>query len=163
MLELYSSWDKNVLRVFSIVLLLLPTPLAYHYFQVINLSFNAIDPIINFLIFVGWEWKLRRTPKSIWLNINGNSVSIEYFRWFGWGSKKTDLSIKAFKGYGPYFKRLNRIPIARYEEGGKKGFLVITRLYIKEEQIIKKVFDGHAFKVVTNVPMSKKAKQKYNL
>jgi hypothetical protein len=168
MLMLYQSRETTSCRVISGILLSLGLYDAYKYYEDDTSSSNT-EGMMAFFIFgflALFEMKLHRTPKSIFLDANGYSVFVDFYRFFGWGSKIVELHTRDFRGYGPYFKKYSKVPIVRYEYGIKNRFFFFKPGYILEDHTLRRAFHGYTFKVGnegTNINLSKKAKSKYDI
>ena len=168
-LMLYRSQEANSSRFVSGGLLSLGLYDAYQYYQGEDTLFSSIDgmtALATFAFLALFELKLHKTPKSISLDKDGRRVFLELYRFLGFGSKVIQLEVRDFRGYGPYIKKYNKIPIAMYSDHGKKGWFFFKPTYILENDYLRKVFSAYNFKVGNselNVNISKKARSKYDV
>jgi hypothetical protein len=122
---------------------------------------------VSIFIFLGiFEWKLRKTPRSIWLEKDGGTAIVEFYKFWGFSTNAIELDTKDFRGFGPYLPKFNSVPIARYTLDSKKKYFFFKTSSIQNQDLLKKLFSGYTFKVGEsdlNVNLSKKAKSTYHI
>lgn len=168
-LVLYQSKETSYSRLVSLGLLGLGLFDLYLYYQNgedFRESQEAFSAVALFLFLGAFEWKLRKTPRSIWIEKDGNTAIVEFFKFWGFSSNPVELYTRDFRGFGPYIPKFNAIPIARYSIDGKKKYLFFKANSSQNQDLLKKLFSGYTFKVGEsdlNVNLSKKAKNTYNI
>ncbi len=169
MLLLYNNPETTSSRIIASVLLSIGSANLFHYFfgdELTNFGNEGFTSLFIFGFLALYEMKLHRTPKSIYLHQDGKGVLVEFYRLFGFGAKPVKLNVSDFKGYGPYIKKFNKIPIVRYEDSGKKKMFFFKVGFINENEILRQVFAGYNFKVgasESNIKISNKSKARYDL
>lgn len=168
-LVLYQSNETTASRLISLGLLGLSLFDTYMYYTKGEKFFDSVEGLtaLSFsMMLAGFEWKLRRTPRTIWLEKDGKTVYVEFYRFLGFSTISQDIDSKDFKGCGPYFKKFNSVPVAWYGSMGKKYWFFFKTSNILENDLLRKIFAGFSFRVGEqdmNVKISKKAKSTYHI
>jgi hypothetical protein len=168
-LVLYQSKEAMSSRLISLGLLGFALYDGYLYYQSEDRFWESAEAIAaaSMLVFLAiFEWKLRKTPRSIWLEKDGNTLFVEFYKFWGFSVNPIEFETRDFKGYGPYISRFNSVPIAKYSQFGKKKYFFFKTGYIVENDLLRKAFTGYTFRVGQsdmNVKLSNKAKSTYNL
>lgn len=99
-----------------------------------------------FLIF--FEFKLRKTPKEIFIAKDGKKAYVEMFKFLGFGSDHMEIATKDFRGVRPYFKWSQAVPVVGYtDDYKKKHYFFFTKSAVVEDEILKQMLSGYEFTV----------------
>ena len=73
--------------------------------------------------FVLLQWKIHKTVKSVYIDVNGKAGLLEIYRFGGFFTEGVRVENKLFNGFGTFYPRIfrtNRIPIFNYRTEKKK-------------------------------------------
>lgn len=127
-----------------------------------NFYFSALFLIGSLLL----HWKMNKTIKNVYLDINGKICYFDVYRLGGITSKGLKVENKLMKGASILFPKIlknYRIPIINLREEGQKTYFFFKSEFILEYEIFKYAITGKEFLVSEDkslsIMLSKKKKK----
>lgn len=71
------------------------------------------------------QWKISKTLKNVYLDQNGRTVFLDFFKHAGFGNQMVESETQYMGGYNFFLHKFTQTPIFKYRFDGKKkyGFL----------------------------------------
>lgn len=116
------------------------------------------------------QWKINKTIKNVYLDINGKICYFDLYRLGGITSKGLKIENKLMKGPSVFFPKILKdyhIPIINLSEEGQKNYFFFKTDFVLEYEIFKYAITGNEFLVSDDkslsITLSKKKKSNYKL
>ena len=161
---IYECNDKKFIIFLSLISGGLISYQFYDYF----FGLKEEKPIIFNLLLTStllfFQYKFHKFPKKIFLNSNGNTTLIQFYKYGGFFEENFLIPNSEFIGFSCFFHNKLRMPIVKYYDPfEKKAFFFIKMSCFKDKEIAKSIFSGNEFIIGSeDIKFKYSSKQKKN-
>ncbi|KAL4506083.1 hypothetical protein ABPG72_013844 [Tetrahymena utriculariae] len=158
MLIVYQSKEGTFFRAFSAVLGGLMTYNIYSYFTQEDESEKDSSLILGIIFgttFLVMQWKINKTLKHVYLDSNGRTVVLDFFKHAGFGNELIHTETLNMGGYSYFIHQFTQVPIFKYRYAGKKRFGFLKWSQANDTEILTSIFQKKTFLIGDNPYASK--------